>query len=288
MKTTRDRSVPAARVLVPTIAALLAFTGAASAHDFWLAGERADESSPPAVRMQVGHALHAEELRAYDAASTISLRLVTPEGKRSIIGSTRDGAMPYHTLPRDTGTPAMVVLNRRPVTLALPHEKFASYLQEEHLDGMLALQRKQTPKASGEDRERYTRHIKVLVTGPDAAKHDVHAEVIGLPLEIVLLDAPDAPAADKQLRAKVLFQNEPLVDATLTVLHHASGSFDSHGSSSTVRTDADGIARFDYDKPGFWLLRMVHMKPCPKCSGADWRSYWAAYAIQQDWLPAKK
>ncbi|MFP7722866.1 DUF4198 domain-containing protein [Lysobacter sp. A3-1-A15] len=288
MKNPHGRSTSGVRFLVPAMMALLTLPGVAGAHDFWLAGERADDSAPPAVRMQLGHALHAEEVRAYDAASTISLRLITPEGKRSIIGSARNGALPYHTLPRDTPTPAMVVLNRKPVTLALPNKKFASYLQEEHLGDMLALQRRQTPTASGEDRERYTRHIKALVTGPDAGSHDVHAAVIGLPLEIVLLDAPHDPQAAEELRARVLFQGEPLAGATLTVLHHPTGDFKSHGSSRTVKTDGDGVARFRYDKPGFWLLRMVHMKPCPKCRGADWRSYWAAYAIQQDWLPPKK
>lgn len=289
----RIKSTPIASALAATLVAAAMIAGPAAAHDFWLSGERAGENAPPAVRMQLGHALHAEEIRAYDASNTISLRLITPAGKRSIIQHTRDGALPFHTLPRDTQLPAMVVLNRKPVTLSLPHEKFASYLEEEHLDDMLALQRKQKPKPSGEDSERYTRHIKVLVTGSastgnDPAEHDVHAEVIGLPLEIVLLDAPDAPSAGNELRAKVIFQDKPLADATLTVLHHRDGSFESHGTSRTVKTDANGIARFDYDKPGFWMLRMVHMKPCTGCRDADWRSYWAAYAIQQDWLPAKR
>lgn len=274
--------------IAATLAALIAFASPVGAHDFWLAGERASDSVPPAVRMQLGPALHAEELRAYDGASTVSLRLVTREGTHSIIGDAREGAMPYHTLPRDTPLPAMVVLNRQPVTLALAHDKFASYLAEEHLHDMLDRQRKQSPKPSGEDRERYTRHIKALITGPDSAGSDVHAEVIGLPLEIVLLDAPGTPASGNELRAKVLFRDRPLANATLTVLHHPTGDFDSRGSSRTVQTDAQGIARFDYDKPGFWMLRMVHMHPCVGCRGADWRSYWAAYTIQQDWLPVKK
>ncbi|WP_332705726.1 DUF4198 domain-containing protein [Novilysobacter longmucuonensis] len=287
MANARDRSSANGSIqLLSAVVLAGLFAAPAAAHDFWLAGERAAENAPPAVRMQLGDTLHAEEVRAYDAGSTASLQLVTPDGTRSIIQDTRQGAMPFHTLPRDTPTPAMVVLDRRPVTLALPHEQFADYLREEHLEDMLALQQQQAAGASGEDRERYTRHIKVLVTGPDAGEHEVHSEVIGLPLEIVLLDAPEAPAADQRLRAQVLFHDEPLADATLTVLHHPTGSFTSDGSARTVQTDADGIATFEYDKPGFWMLRMVHMHPCTGCRGADWRSYWAAYAIQQDWLPA--
>lgn len=284
----RIKPSPMATALALTLAAAAIVAGPVGAHDFWLSAERAGEDAAPTVRLQLGHALHAEEERPFAAASTVSLRLVTPEGKHSIIQNARDGAMPFHTLPRDTPLPAMVALNRHAVTLSLPHEKFASYLEEEHLDDMLALHRKQEPKASGEDSERYTRHLKVLVTGADSEEHDVHAEVIGFPLEIVLLDAPGVPAAGNEVRAKVIFQDQPLADATLTVLHHADGSFESHGSSRTVTTDANGIARFDYDKPGFWMLRMVHMKPCTGCSDADWRSYWAAYGIQQDWLPARR
>jgi uncharacterized GH25 family protein len=44
-------------------------------------------------------------------------------------------------------------------------------------------------------------------------------------------------------------------------------------------TDKDGMASFVLDRPGQWLIRLVHMRRCRDCADADWESFWAAYSF---------
>lgn len=257
------------------------------AHDFWLSAHRATPAAAPSLRLWVGHHLAAEESRGYTAASNYRLRLARPgTGMLDLSALGREGSDPFLTLPASTRAPTLVALDRHAVDIALPGSQFDGYLEEEHLPQILAL-RKAAAKggAAIEGRERYTRHIKVLVG--DGGKERLHARRTGQALEIVLLDAPGKPAAGRTLRAQVLFAGKPLPDRTLTIVDDADGRFDNDNARArTAVTDDQGIATFAYDRPGFWLLRMVHMLPCTEaCGDADWRSYWAAYALQPDWLP---
>lgn len=262
---------------------LLVAAPAAQGHDFWLSAHRADPAAAPALKLWVGHHLAAEESRGYTADSTYRLRLFRDRSPLDLSPLGRDGAEPFLTLPASTRAPALVALDRHAVDIALEGPKFDSYLEEEHLQDVLALRRGKAV----EGRERYTRHLKVLVG--DGGPQRLHARRTGQALEIVLLDAPRAPAADRTLRAQVLFAGKPLPGRTLTVLHDADGRFDNDNARvRTAVTDEKGIATFAYDRPGFWMLRLVHMVPCQEyCGNADWRSYWAAFALQDDWLPAK-
>ncbi len=271
--------------LMAVIITALVIVAPAHAHDFWIIGERgAKADAAPVIRMHLGHRMHAEESRAYTAASTRSFRLLTSDGTRNLAAEARDGADPFHTLPVATSTPALVVLDRLPVNIALDQGKFADYLGEEHLTDVL----EKHSKRGGEGREHYTRHIKMLVTGNQPDKNRLYSRFTGQALEIVLLDPPLNPGAGRKLRARVLFGGKPLAGRTLTILQADDGSFTRHANERTARTDAEGIVSFAYDKPGLWMLRMVHMHPCSDCPDAEYRSYWAAYAIQSDWLPPRK
>ena len=267
-------------VIVATLSAIAPMR----AHDIWISGERANADAAPVIRMYLGERLEAEESRAYTADKTRSFRLLTADDTRDLARLARDGADPFHTLPFDTTTPALVLLDRLPVSIALEHAKFVDYLREEHLTSMAD----KHSQRGGEGREYYTRHIKMLVTGDQPDKNKLYARFTGQALEIVLLDPPTNPGSGRELRAKVLFGGKPLAGRTLTILQAEDGDFKSHGNERTARTDAHGMVRFAYEKPGFWLLRMVHMHPCTDCVDAEYRSYWAAYTIQNDWLPLKK
>lgn len=256
----------------------------AQAHDFWLSAERDKPASPAALRLWIGDHLAAEESRGYTAAGTYRFRLFRPGGVLDLAPLARESADPFLTLPASLVEPGLFALDRHAVDIALDGPKFDSYLAEEHLQDVLA---RRGGKA-GEGRERYTRHIKVLVGDGGPAK--LHARRTGQALEIILLDRPRDPGAGRTLRAQVLFAGKPLPGRTLTVLHDADGRFDNDNARvRTVVTDDKGIARFAYDGSGFWLLRLVHMLPCREaCGDADWRSYWAAFALQPDWLPRQR
>lgn len=104
-------------------------------------------------------------------------------------------------------------------------------------------------------------------------------------MEIVLLDDPSRMKAGEQLRAKVLFAGKPLRNATVSALHARKTGVATFQST----TDGRGVARFHIDKPGMWLVRLVHMQSCDTRRGEegceannDWRSYWASFSFSVD------
>jgi len=45
----------------------------------------------------------------------------------------------------------------------------------------------------------------------------------------------------------------------------------------SVRSDAQGRAKFRVDANGVWLIKAVHILP----AGADWSSYWASLTFER-------
>jgi hypothetical protein len=43
----------------------------------------------------------------------------------------------------------------------------------------------------------------------------------------------------------------------------------------------DGRARFALGAKGVWLVRVVHMVPAPRDSGADWESLWGSLVFER-------
>ncbi len=248
----------------------------ASAHDFWLGAEPAPGDDRTLVRLWFGHHLAAEGERPYSAARTQSLRLLRDGGDTDLSRLAIDGAQPFLTLPPLEGAPMLLALDRMPTDLTLPSKKFDSYLDEEHLADIRVLRGEDAPDGG----ERYTRHIKLLVDPTTGS--NLHARRLGQALEIVLLDPPVAPAPGRQLRAQVLFNGQPLPDRTVTILSDADSlPTTDNARVATAVTDQQGVVRFDFTQPGTLMLRLVHMQPCRvDCDGADWRSYWSAFAIQ--------
>lgn len=268
------RHLPLQTLLVAML--LAAAPGAAQAHDFWLGAERGPGNDRTAVRLWFGHHLAAEGEQPYSAARTTSLRLLRDGSDTDLAPLAVDGAQPFLQLPGADGRPMLLALDRAPTALTLASARFDAYLDEEFLADIRSLRGADAP----DGRERYTRHVKLLLD--PAAGSDLHARRLGQALEIVLLDAPVAPAAGRQLRARVLFDGAPLPGRTVTILSDADGlPATDNARVATAVTDADGTVRFAFDQAGTLMLRLVHMQPCTvACDGADWRSYWGAFAVR--------
>jgi hypothetical protein len=56
----------------------------------------------------------------------------------------------------------------------------------------------------------------------------------------------------------------------------------SPGAKVSART-VGGRASLVLDRPGLWLVKVVHMVPAPEGSGAEWESLWASLTFE---LPA--
>ena len=96
-------------------------------------------------------------------------------------------------------------------------------------------------------------------------------------LEIRLLQNPYLLNPGDELEAKILFRGEPLPDKAVWAFRQGRRKI----TRLKSETDEHGIARFKLAAAGVWLIRLVHMQPCP-LDDVDWESYWGAYTFQLD------
>lgn len=76
----------------------------------------------------------------------------------------------------------------------------------------------------------------------------------------------------------MLFRGQPLKGRAVTFANR----YRSQVTTRIVRTDADGRARAPIERPGDWLVALVHMEPSTEAD-TDWRSYWSSLTFA---LPA--
>ncbi len=157
---------------------------------------------------------------------------------------------------------------------AFPQPEFLDHLEREEVSagalrgelGMLV-------------RERYARSLKCLIRVGPGRGGDVHRRRLGQRIEIVLLQNPHELDAGARLEAQVWFDGKPL-SGQLVRAYRADSK--GGGDESRTRTDARGIAGFDLERPGVWLIRLVRIQPSPDPSLADWESYWASFCFELD------
>ena len=81
---------------------------------------------------------------------------------------------------------------------------------------------------------------------------------------------PYTLAGGGELPVRLLYQGKPLAGALVMALQRG------RPDKVTARSDSRGRALLKLDRPGFWLVKAVHMIPAPADAGADWESLWAS------------
>lgn len=285
------------RTAIALRAALLLGSAAAAppaaAHEFWLAPSAYHAAAGDTVSVSafVGTGFRGER-RLYSpsraaaftlrAARTLDLTKVARPG---------EPVLARFVAPDRGG--ALVTYLSEFAAIALPGDEFDEYLALEGLDGALAARRagrRGNPEPGGESavrdsiglepvRERYRRCAKAWVSGDDSVRA---LEPVGLPFEIVPLSTPGRGAS---LALRVDFDGRPLAGALVRAWCAAldrddrptdAAARDSIGAAAEGRTGADGRVVLTTDKPGEWLVSVVHMIPSRDPGAADWESYWAS------------
>jgi uncharacterized GH25 family protein len=278
-KTTKERrGRRAISVLVLALPALLvASERCAFAHDIWLSPEISGDGL--VVRQLVGAELEVGRGLPLLRRITPQYQLVTAAGSIDLLAElpdlkTRPVVQPVLERTVDFEGLALVAMEHAFVHTELPREKFLEYLRHEELE--LETFRARMREAPTQ-RERYARTLKCLLQVGDPAQGDLHQRVLGQEIEILLLQNPFLLEAGDDLDVQVLFEGEPLVDHLVTALTGAGGR---QISTTKVRTDSDGTARFRLESKGLWLIRLVHLLPNSDDPDVDWDSHWASYTFR--------
>ena len=236
------------------------------AHNFWI--EPTTFTPAPgqrvAVRLRVGAELQGDPVPR-DPNLIKRFVAVGPSGEAPVPGVPNTepagfeafAAPGLYTIVYDSG--------RSPVELDAA--KFETYLKEEGLEAVAAARARQGKSAAGA-KEVFSRCAKALIAvgGPGSG----HDRVFGQRIELVAEKNPYTLAGGGELPVRLLYQGKPLAGALVMALQRG------RTDKVTARSDARGRVTLKLDRPGFWLIKAVHMIPAPADAGADWESLWAS------------
>jgi hypothetical protein len=149
--------------------------------------------------------------------------------------------------------------------------EFLDYLKEEGLSHVIDWRAKNS-EADKKARERYSKYAKaiVLAGAPDAG----FSRAVGLPIEIIPEQAPDAVKPGESLTVRVLFRGAPAANVQV-IAASATGKPTPLGS-----TGADGRLPVRIPGSGTYRLHALQMERCADPAAADWESFWAMLTFE--------
>lgn len=263
---------------IAALAAILASTVLASAHEFWVRPGQFTVTEGELGRFYLMHGHRFDgEFVPRNEPYVERFELLASDGSQRIMG--RHGQSTNVARFATPGT-NVVVYESREVLNELGPERFAAYLEEEGLDH-IARRRNELGETDTDGIEMYVRCAKALVTVAakgETAPAGLHDQVAGLPMEIVLEPMEHAEVG-QTAKVRVLYDGKPLADARLVVESEArvQTQADADTSGQTiVRTNADGYASFEVDRAGPWMVTGLHMIRTDDRDDADWKSFWAS------------
>lgn len=261
--------------LKPFGLALLVATLSVSAawgHDFWI--EPSAFTPAPgqrvAVRLRVGQDLRGDPVPR-DPALLKRFVVVGPSGEAPVPGvpNTDPAGIAF---PQGPGLHVIVYESGRS-SVELEAQKFEKYLSEEGLEKISALRASRGQSGAGV-KEVFSRFAKALILagkGPSSG----YDQVLGQRLELVPETNPYALTGGGELRVRLLYEGKPFAGALIAALQKGRPE-----ARVSARSDKEGRVRLRLDRPGFWLVKAVHMVPAPKETGADWESFWASLTFE--------
>ncbi|HEY0557816.1 MAG TPA: DUF4198 domain-containing protein [Thermoanaerobaculia bacterium] len=248
------------------------------AHNFWI--ETSTFTPAPgqrlSVRLRVGQELQGDPVPR-DPGLFRRFVAVGPAGTETPVpGVPNTEPAGFESFPSPGLYTIVYDSTRYPV--ALDAAKFETYLKEEGLEAISAARARQGKSAAGA-KEVFSRCAKALLAvgggnGGNGGTGVGFDRVFGQRLELVAEKDPYALAGGGELPVRLLYEGKPLAGALVMALQR--GLPGAPATKVTARTDGRGRATLKLDRPGFWLVKAVHMIPAPADAGADWESFWAS------------
>jgi hypothetical protein len=242
------------------------------AHDFWI--EPSTFTPAPgqrmAVRLRVGEALRGDPVPR-DPSVLKRFIAIGPAGEMPVGG--REHTDPAGILALQAPGLHMIVYDSRRSPLALDAAKFETYLGEEGLEKISALRASRGQSGAGV-KEVFSRCAKSLLSAGGGAGPGFD-RVVGQRLELVPEVNPQESPGGGELPVRLLYEGKPLAGALVVAF-----TKDRPQAKVAARSDAKGRVRLKLDRPGFWLVKAVHMISAPADSGADWESFWASLTFE--------
>lgn len=259
------------------IAAVLAATGLAGAHDLWLVPERFSVApgARVSVRMNTGDTFPVSE-GAVKPERMERAALVTADGSVPLaLFRTEDKSTVADVIAPRKGGGAIVELVLKPIATKQPRASFDEFVRHEGLDQVAAMLAR-APERRAEERRTYAKYAKALLRVSDGqGALALYRRPLGHRLEIINEADPFSLKAGDALAVRLMFDGKPLAGARLVI-----GSTDEASATQSnmagVRTDAQGRARLILVRNGgAHYIHALHMIPAVGRADVEWESFWA-------------
>lgn len=168
----------------------------------------------------------------------------------------------------------LIGVSTKPSMIELTRDDFIAYLKHDGVLDTLAEVEKQGGPAKV--RERYSKHVKAIVQVGKERSAD-HGAVLGYPVEIVPDTNPYDLRFGQEMSFRVLVNGKPAANQPVRVGYegfHQHDEAGQHLSHLSLRTDAEGRARFLLSNKATWYLSLIHMQKSAE-AGVDYESNWA-------------
>lgn len=240
----------------------------ALAHDFWVEPStfRPAKGAVVTAMLRVGVNLQGEPVPRMPMLIDRFL-LKGKGGETPLAGIT--GEDPAGSAPvRDAGLQWIGYQSTgSPVTLE--GKKFEAYLREEGLERIVDL-RARNGRSATPGRERFYRCAKALLDA-GVSKGEPPSAPLGFALELVPRTNPYSTRVGGKLPLTLLFRGKPIPNVLVVAMNRQDPE-----KAVRARTDAKGEVTLALARPGFWLVKAVHMEAAAAGAGVDWESWWAS------------
>ncbi len=251
--------------------ALLTSAASANAHDTWLRARETVVTPGQPVRLELTSGMSFPALDyAIDPARIARAEMRLGAEVSKVTASKRGGKALVlgATLPRP-GVAAIVV-ELAPKRLTLDEAQVAEYLDEIGATDSIGLlwAREPMPRRW---RETYRKQAKTFVRAGRPGDETSWREPMGLSLELVPDADPTRLHLGDSLRLRLLKQGAPLPGVAIGAVHAALPQ------RRLVTTDADGWARFEFDRAGPWLLAATELR---RRQSGEWESDFTTLCLE--------
>ncbi len=172
-----------------------------------------------------------------------------------------------------TGKPGTYTagISTLPKMIELDAKAFNDYLEHEGLEDTIE-ERKQDGSFGKGAKEKYSKHVKLLLQVGDEKSEDYKTE-FGFPIEFIPIDNPYEKRAGEAVSFKLLSGGKTLPNHIVHFSTSVPGK-DAHDNESSTRTNENGIFTITPDQAGNWYVATIHMVKSQE-KGVDYESNWA-------------
>jgi uncharacterized GH25 family protein len=163
----------------------------------------------------------------------------------------------------------LITMQSNFASIELDAEKFNAYLEEDGLENVMELRKKNNTTAKP-GKEKYARYTKLILQA-GSKTDDTYKKKTGLRMEIIPSTNPYKLKSGDYLECQILFDGKPVPHQLVKVWNKINTTT----FLQNIYTENDGTIKFPISSKGPWMVSAVKMIPS-ETPDAEWQSMWGS------------